>query len=64
MITSAYNDGDTIIGDIFDTGCNAAYLEDCGLISQLRLLEEYFGQLSNGQLLQVAIGAILKKTAT
>jgi hexokinase len=30
MITSAYNDPETIIGDIFDTGCNAAYLEDCG----------------------------------
>jgi hexokinase len=36
MIASAYNDPDTIIGAIFGTGCNAAYMEDCGSIPKLQ----------------------------
>ncbi|GAB7363825.1 hypothetical protein MBLNU230_g4391t1 [Neophaeotheca triangularis] len=35
MIASAYNDADTIVGAIFGTGCNAAYMEDCGSIPKL-----------------------------
>ena len=35
MIASAYNDPKTIIGAIFGTGCNAAYLEDCRSISKV-----------------------------
>jgi len=35
MIASAYNDPDTIIGAIFGTGCNAAYMEDVGSIPKL-----------------------------
>lgn len=36
MIASAYNDPDTIIGAIFGTGCNAAYMEHCGSIPKLK----------------------------
>ncbi|KAI5210693.1 hexokinase [Aureobasidium subglaciale] len=32
MIASAYHDPNTIIGAIFGTGCNAAYMEDSGSI--------------------------------
>ena len=35
MIASAYNDPKTIIGAIFGTGCNAAYLEDCRSIPKV-----------------------------
>ena len=35
MIASAYNDPDTIVGAIFGTGCNAAYMEDCSSIPKL-----------------------------
>lgn len=35
MIASAYNDPDVIIGAIFGTGCNAAYMDDCGSIPKL-----------------------------
>lgn len=35
MIASAYHDPDTIIGAIFGTGCNAAYMESVGAISKL-----------------------------
>ena len=35
MIASAYNDQETVIGAIFGTGCNAAYMEDCGSIPKL-----------------------------
>ena len=36
MIASAYEDEDTIIGAIFGTGCNAAYMENCGSIPKLK----------------------------
>ena len=35
MIASAYNDPSTIVGAIFGTGCNAAYMEDCNSIPKL-----------------------------
>ncbi|KAI1469668.1 uncharacterized protein F4812DRAFT_298064 [Daldinia caldariorum] len=35
MIASAYKDPDTIIGAIFGTGCNAAYVENVGSIPKL-----------------------------
>ncbi|CAK4030773.1 Hexokinase [Lecanosticta acicola] len=35
MISSYYNDPDTIIGCIFGTGCNAAYMEHCSAIPKL-----------------------------
>ena len=35
MIASAYNDPETIIGAIFGTGCNGAYMEDVGSIHKL-----------------------------
>lgn len=35
MIASAYHDPSTIIGAIFGTGCNAAYMEDCGSIPKV-----------------------------
>jgi len=36
MIASAYNDPKTIIGAIFGTGCNAAYMETVGSIPKLQ----------------------------
>lgn len=36
LIASAYNDPDTIIGGIFGTGCNGAYMEHCGSIPKLK----------------------------
>ncbi|TKX25491.1 hexokinase-1 [Elsinoe australis] len=36
MIASAYNDPATIIGAIFGTGCNAAYMEKLGRITKLK----------------------------
>lgn len=36
MIASAYNDPETIIGAIFGTGCNAAYMEHVGSIPKLK----------------------------
>src|ERR1700761_9626685 len=35
MIASAYNDPDTIIGAIFGTGCNGAYMENLGSIHKI-----------------------------
>jgi hexokinase len=35
MIASAYNDPETIIGAIFGTGCNGAYMENVGSIGKL-----------------------------
>jgi len=35
LIASAYTDDKTRIGCIFGTGCNAAYMEDCGSIPKL-----------------------------
>ena len=35
MIASSYNDDKTVIGAIFGTGCNAAYMEDCGSIPKI-----------------------------
>ncbi|KAG6357798.1 hypothetical protein INS49_013677 [Diaporthe citri] len=35
MIASAYKDPETIIGAIFGTGCNAAYMEDVGSIPKI-----------------------------
>jgi len=35
MIASAYTDTDMKVGCIFGTGCNAAYMEDCGSIPKL-----------------------------
>ncbi|KAK3112622.1 hypothetical protein LTR53_010913 [Teratosphaeriaceae sp. CCFEE 6253] len=36
MIASAYNDPETIVGAIFGTGCNAAYMDDVGSIAKLQ----------------------------
>lgn len=36
MIASAYNDEKTIIGGIFGTGCNAAYMEKASAIPKLK----------------------------
>ncbi|KAF2204114.1 putative hexokinase HXK1 [Delitschia confertaspora ATCC 74209] len=36
MVASAYSDPETIIGGIFGTGCNAAYMEDCKSIPKLK----------------------------
>ncbi|KAK5696816.1 hypothetical protein LTR97_008120 [Elasticomyces elasticus] len=36
MIASAYNDPETIVGAIFGTGCNAAYMDHVGSIGKLR----------------------------
>ncbi|KAK5172244.1 uncharacterized protein LTR77_003882 [Saxophila tyrrhenica] len=36
MIASAYNDPETVIGAIFGTGCNGAYMENVGSISKLK----------------------------
>ncbi|KAK3060914.1 hypothetical protein LTS18_007434, partial [Coniosporium uncinatum] len=36
MIASAYNDPETIIGSIFGTGCNAAYMDDCDSIGKAK----------------------------
>jgi hexokinase len=36
MVASAYYDQETIIGAIFGTGCNAAYMEDCKSIPKLK----------------------------
>jgi len=35
MIASAYNDPETIVGAIFGTGCNGAYMENVGSIHKL-----------------------------
>jgi len=35
LIASAYTDTEMKIGCIFGTGCNAAYMEDCGSIPKL-----------------------------
>ena len=35
LIASAYTDDQVRIGCIFGTGCNAAYIEDCGSIPKL-----------------------------
>ena len=35
MIASSYNDDKTVVGAIFGTGCNAAYMEDCGSIPKI-----------------------------
>jgi hexokinase len=43
MVASAYNDPDTIIGAIFGTGCNAAYMQSLtprSLVPKLRLKDE------------------------
>ncbi|KAI9789054.1 MAG: hexokinase A [Peltula sp. TS41687] len=39
LIASAYTDDQTKIGCIFGTGCNAAYMENCGSIPKLAHLE-------------------------
>lgn len=36
LVASHYNDSETIIGAIFGTGCNAAYVEDAGSIPKLK----------------------------
>ncbi|KAK5735515.1 hypothetical protein LTR17_008048 [Elasticomyces elasticus] len=36
MIASAYNDSETIVGAIFGTGCNAAYMDHVGSIGKLK----------------------------
>ena len=36
MVASMYGEPDTRIGSIFGTGCNAAYMEDCGNIPRLQ----------------------------
>lgn len=40
LVASHYNDSETIIGAIFGTGCNAAYMEDVGSIPKLSGLPE------------------------
>jgi hexokinase len=39
LIASMYTDPETIIGAIFGTGCNAAYIEDCGSIPKLKSMK-------------------------
>ncbi|OAK99343.1 hexokinase [Phaeosphaeriaceae sp. SRC1lsM3a] len=39
MIASAYTDTDMKVGCIFGTGCNAAYMEECGAIPKLEHLK-------------------------
>lgn len=39
LIASAYKDPETIIGAIFGTGCNAAYMESVGSISKIKAPE-------------------------
>lgn len=36
LIASAYNDPETVIGAIFGTGCNAAYMENIGSIPKIK----------------------------
>lgn len=36
LLASAYNDPETIIGAIFGTGCNAAYMEDVGSVTKIK----------------------------
>jgi hexokinase len=36
LIASSYHDPETIIGAIFGTGCNAAYMEECSKIPKLQ----------------------------
>lgn len=36
LIASAYNDPETIIGAIFGTGCNAAYMEDISCVPKIK----------------------------
>ncbi|KAF2026800.1 hexokinase [Setomelanomma holmii] len=42
MIASAYNDPDTIVGAIFGTGCNAAYMASVSDIKKLPKTDERF----------------------
>ncbi|KAJ4313995.1 Hexokinase isoenzyme 2 [Neodidymelliopsis sp. IMI 364377] len=46
MIASAYNDPKTIIGAIFGTGCNAAYMAS---LSDIRKLKTADGRITEGQ---------------
>jgi len=62
MITSAYDDPETITGNIFDTGCNAAYLEDCQY-KPVVLVGKIFW-LALEQLLRVAIRAVPKEKSS
>lgn len=39
LIASAYKDSETIMGAIFGTGCNAAYMEDVGSIPKIKAPE-------------------------
>ncbi|KAF2178026.1 hexokinase [Zopfia rhizophila CBS 207.26] len=54
MIASAYNDPETIIGAIFGTGCNAAYMESISSIPKLKLEKEEW-EVAREQKLQMAI---------
>jgi hexokinase len=40
LVASHYNDSETIIGAIFGTGCNAAYMENAGSIPKLSSLSD------------------------
>jgi len=39
LMASAYTDPETIIGAIFGTGCNAAYVEDCSAVTKSKDLQ-------------------------
>jgi hexokinase len=49
MIASAYNDPDTIIGAIFGTGCNAAYMASLSDIKKLPAGDDRIAATQNGE---------------
>jgi hexokinase len=49
MIASAYNDPDTIIGAIFGTGCNAAYMASLSDIKKLPAGDDRIAAIQNGE---------------
>jgi hexokinase len=49
MVASAYNDPNTIIGAIFGTGCNAAYMASLSSIKKLKADDERTKATQNGR---------------
>jgi hexokinase len=49
LIASAYNDPDTIIGAIFGTGCNAAYMASLSDIKKLSTGDDRIAATQNGE---------------
>ncbi|KAI1621889.1 hexokinase [Exophiala viscosa] len=48
LIASRYKDPETIIGAIFGTGCNAAYIEKCNNIPKLKAYDQNISQVGTG----------------